>query len=193
MGPEDTHLVAQSQNGDLRACNAIVERYQGRTFSLVARMLGDQGHAEDVTQETFVAAYRAIGRFRGGSLRAWIFRIASNLSIDFIRSNRRRPEDSLDESLLKPAFQPPSHEESPEQHALRGELGTAIHRAILTLPQDQRATLVMVDVQGLSYEEASQATGASLGTVKSRMNRARARVRDSLMQQPELLPDRFRP
>ena len=139
-----------------------------------------------------MAAYRAIGRFRGGNLRAWLFRIASNLSIDFIRSNRRRPEDSLDESLLKPTFQPPSSEESPEQHALRGELGTTIHEAILTLPEDQRAALVMVDVQGLSYEEASQATGASLGTIKSRMSRARARVRDALMQQPELLPDRFR-
>ena len=83
-------------------------------------------------------------------------------------------------------------EESPEQAALRGELGDYIQRAIMTLPHDQKSALVLVDIQGLSYEEAAEAMGASLGTVKSRLSRARGKVRDYLVERPELLPDRFR-
>ena len=193
MQPEDAGLVRQSQRGDLAAFNAIVERYQTQVFNLAARMLGNRASAEDVTQETFISAYRAIGRFRGGSLRAWLLRIASNASRDFLRASRRRPEFSLDESLLNPGFQVPQAGESPEQQVISGELGAEIQRAILSLPEDQRTVLVLVDVQGSSYEEAADVTGASLGTVKSRLSRARARVRDYLLQRRELLPEQFRP
>ena len=169
-----------------------VERYQSYVLNLSARILGNRTLAEDVAQETFVSAYRAIGRFRGGSLRAWLLRIAQNGSRDVLRSSRRRPEDSLDEALINPSFQVASREESPEQGTLRRELAAEIQRAILTLPEEQRATLVLVDVQGLSYEEAAEATGVSLGTVKSRLSRGRARARDYLAQHGELLPDEFR-
>ena len=188
----DSELVSRSQRGDLGAFNIIVERYQTQVFNLVARMLGNRTWAEDVTQDAFISVYRAIGKFRGGVLRAWLLRIASNASRDMLRSHRRRREESLDQSLLDTGFQVASSEESPEQQALRGELGAEIQRAILDLPEDQRAVLVLVDVQGLSYVEASEATGASLGTVKSRLNRARARVRDHLLTHGELLPDQFR-
>jgi len=109
-----------------------------------------------------------------------------------MRGSARRPEQSLDESLENPFFQPASQEESPEDHALRGELNAQLQQAILSLSADHRAVLVLIDVQGLSYEEAAEATGASVGTVKSRLSRARARVRDALMQHRELLPDRYR-
>ena len=148
--------------------------------------------AEDAAQETFISAYRGMGRFRGGSLRAWLLRIASNVSLDFIRASRRRREESLDQFLLNPGFQVSSSAESPEQQALRGELGAEIQRAILDLPEDQRVVLVLVDVQGLSYEEAAESTGASLGTVKSRLARARKRVRDNLVRRRELLPEQYR-
>ena len=193
MEPADAELARRSQEGDLDAFNAIVVRYRSQVFNLAARFLGDPAAADDISQETFISAHRAIGGFRGGSLRAWLLRIASNASRDFIRASRRRPADSLDRSLENPSFQVASGGESPEQHALRGELGAEIQRAILSLHEDQRAVLVLVDVQGLSYEEAAQAVGASIGTVKSRLNRARRRVRDSLMQRRELLPDQFRP
>ena len=188
----DSELVGRSQRGDLGAFNMIVERYQIQVFNLVARTLGNRVWAEDVTQEAFISAYRAIGRFRGGTLRAWLLRIASNASLDMLRVNRRRREESLDQSLLDTGFQVASSEESPEQQALRGELGAEIQRAIHALQADQKAVLVLVDVQGLSYGEASEVTGASLGTVKSRLNRARARVRDQLLMHGELLPDQFR-
>ena len=192
MEPDEAALVSRSQGHDLSAFNQIVERYQSRVYNLAARILGDRTTAEDVAQETFVSAYRAIGRFRGGSLRAWLLRIATNRSYDFIRSHRRRPERSLDQSLENPSFSVESPDPSPEQLALSGELGDHIQRAILTLSEHQRTTIVLVDVQGLSYEEAAEATGASLGTVKSRLSRARSAVRDVLLLQPELLPQQFR-
>jgi RNA polymerase sigma-70 factor (ECF subfamily) len=143
----------------------IVERYQAQVLIVAWRVVGTRASAEDITQETFISAYRAIGKFRGGSLRAWLFRIASNLGVDFLRSSKRRPEDSLVQSLENRAFQVASGEETPEQAALRGELGGEIQKAILSLPDDQRVALLLIDVQGLSYAEA---TGASIGTVKSR-------------------------
>ena len=106
-------------------------------------------------------------------MRAWLSRIASNLSYDLLRSRKRRPEQSLDQSLENPGFQVRSEGDSPEQLAMNSELGAEIQRAILNLPQDQRTLLVLIDVQGFSYEEASEATGVSTGTVKSRLFRAR--------------------
>ena len=192
MQPDEAELVARSQGHDLSAFNQIVERYQSQVYNLAARILGDRTTAEDVSQETFISAYRAIGRFRGGSLRAWVMRIASNRSYDFIRSSRRRRESSLDESLESGQFHAASGDPSPEQMALSGELRDEIQRAILSLPPDQRTTLALVDVQGLSYQEAAEATSVSLGTVKSRLSRARSGVRDLLLQHGELLPQQFR-
>ena len=192
MQEADADLVSRSKGGDLGAFNMIVERYQARVFNLTARILGNRTSAEDVTQETFISAYKAIGAFRGGSLRAWLLRIASNASRDFLRTSRRRPAESLDQFLLNPSFQVRSGDESPERYTLRRELGAEIQRAILSVPEDQRTAVVLVDVQGLSYDEAAEATGVSLGTIKSRLSRGRARVRDHLLQHGELLPEQFR-
>lgn len=192
MDAEDSELVVRSKDGDLQAFNFIVQRYQSQVLNLSARIIGDRGRAEDVTQETFISAYQAIGRFRGGSLRAWLMRIAANASRDSLRGSRRRPEQSLDESLESASFQPVSAEPSPEEHAERSELNAELQKAILALSDDQRAVLVLIDVQGFSYEETTESVGASIGTVKSRLNRARRRVRDILMERRELLPDRFR-
>ena len=192
MELEDSQLVARSREGDLAAFNVIVERYQAQVLSVAWRVVGTRASAEDITQETFISAYRAIGKFRGGSLRAWLFRIASNMGVDLLRSSKRRPEDSLDQSLENPAFQVASGDETPELAALRRELGGEIQKAILSLPDDQRVALLLIDVQGLSYDEAAEATGASVDTVKSRLSRARGKVRDILVKRPELLPDKFR-
>jgi RNA polymerase sigma-70 factor (ECF subfamily) len=192
MDAEDSELVVRSKDGDLQAFNFIVQRYQSQVLNLSARIIGDRGRAEDVTQETFISAYQAIGRFRGGSLPAWLMRIAANASRDSLRGSRRRPEQSLDESLESQSFQPVSAEPSPEEHAERSELNKELQKAILALSDNQRAVLVLIDVQGFSYEETTESVGASIGTVKSRLNRARRRVRDILMERRELLPDRFR-
>ncbi len=192
MEIEDATLVERSRNGDLEAFNQIVRRYQLRVYNLAARILGDRTAAEDVAQDTFVSAYKALARFRGGSLRAWLLRIASNLCYDRLRSAKRRPEQSLDEAMESPGFHVPSRDPSPEQQAISRELHDHVQRAILGLPFDQRNTIMLVDVQGLSYEEAAEAMDVSMGTVKSRLSRARAAVRDALMAHRELLPDKFR-
>lgn len=185
-------LIAQSRKGDLDSFNRLVELHQGQVYGLALRMLASAASAEDATQETFLSAFRNISAFRGGSFRAWLLRIATNACYDQLRSPQRRRSVSLDGMLEDPAWQPRSPAESPEEHALRSELSREISRGLEGLPAEQRAVLVLSDVQGLSYEEIAQATGSSLGTVKSRLSRARARMRDYLAQHGELLPDRFR-
>ena len=192
MQTDEADLITRSQSGDLDAFNAIVERYQLHVYNLSARIMGNMASAEDATQETFISAYRAIRRYRGGSFRGWLLRIATNQCYDMLRAMKRRPADSLDEALLNPAFQVASSGDSPEQLSIRGELAEQIQRAILTLPEEQRVVIVLIDVQGYSYEETAQAAGASIGTIKSRLSRARARLRDHLKQHMELLPEEFR-
>lgn len=192
MQPADTELANRSKQGDLEAFNTIVERYQRQVFNLSARILGNIASADDATQETFISAHRSMAKFRGGSLRAWLLRIASNQCYDILRASKRRPADSLDQSLMNPSFRVPSTGDSTEHQVLQGELAQEIQRGILTLPEDQRTVLVLIDVQGLSYDEAAEAAGVSIGTVKSRLSRARARVRDYLKEHRELLPDEFR-
>ena len=108
MQPDEPQLVDRSRDGDLSAFNAIVERYQSQVYNVSARILGDRHLAEDVTQETFIKAHRSIDGFRGGSLRAWLLRIASNLSLDATRSRKRRPAESLEAASERPGFSVPS-------------------------------------------------------------------------------------
>jgi RNA polymerase sigma-70 factor (ECF subfamily) len=152
-------------------------------------MLSDHEAAADATQEAFISAYRAIGRFKGEQFRTWLFRIATNACLDMLRSRKRKPTQSLyahshdsDEEAepLPVADLDPTID--PESSALRAEVASAIQDGLDSLPDDQRIALVLVDVQGLSYEEAATVTGANLGTIKSRINRGRARLRDYLRE-----------
>ena len=192
MQPDEPQLVDRSRDGDLSAFNAIVERYQSQVYNVSARILGDRHLAEDIAQETFIKAHRSLNGFRGGSLRAWLLRIASNLSLDATRSRKRRPAESLEEASERPGFSLPSDAPGPERQALQAELREKIQDCIMALPDDQRAVIVLVDVQGLSYDEAAQTIGGAIGTVKSRLSRARRRLRDALMEHRELLPAQFR-
>jgi len=193
--PEDSRLVALTQEGDLAAFNALVETYQGQVYNLCWRMLGLREAAEDATQEAFLAAYRNIRGFRGPSFRAWLLRIAANTAIDELRRRRRRPQVSLETpaSGSETALDLPDPSAGPEECALRREQARHIQAALLTLPLDQRLAVILSDVQGLSYEEVGQAMGSSLGTVKSRLSRGRARLRRYLLEQGELYPPGQRP
>ena len=192
MNIGDLELIRRSKEGDLDAFNEIVARYQRQVFNTAARILGGTSHADDATQETFISAYRAIGSFRGVNLAPWLLRIAKNQCYDMIRSMRRRPADSLEENLANPSFVRAQSGGSAEDETLRSELGAEIQRAILSLPVDQRLVVTLIDVQGFSYEEAAEAAEVSIGTVKSRLSRGRARVRDHLRGLGELLPPEFR-
>lgn len=192
MNLGDLELIRRSKEGDLDAFNQIVERYQRQVFNTAARILGNSAQADDATQETFISAYRAIGRFRGVNLAPWLLRIAKNQCYDMLRSARRRPAYSLEENLTNPAFEPTGGDDGPEENALRSELAAEIQRAILTLPKEQRLVVTLVDVQGFSYDEAAEIAGVSKGTIKSRLSRGRAKVRDYLRRKPELLPPEYR-
>lgn len=172
--------MAAAQAGQLAAFNALVERYQGLVYNLCLRMLGE-GSAEDAAQETFFAAYRSIRSFRGGVFRGWLLRIAANQCYDQLRLRQRRPSVELadDEPLADP-------DPSPEGAALSAETMVSLERAIRQLAPDQRLCVLLVDVQGLGYDEAAQTMNVNLGTVKSRLSRARARLRELL--EPELRP-----
>jgi RNA polymerase sigma-70 factor (ECF subfamily) len=141
-----------------------------------------------------MSAFKAMPRFRGGSFKAWVLRIVTNACYDQLRARRRRPTSSLDDMegeadhspyLLDPA-------ERPDEAASRRELDRVIQAGILTLPADQRSILVLSDLQGMDYQEIAQATGLALGTVKSRLSRGRAKLRDYLLDHRELLPAQYR-
>ncbi|MEE8372961.1 MAG: sigma-70 family RNA polymerase sigma factor [Dehalococcoidia bacterium] len=190
---EEQDLISRSKEGDVQAFNELVERYERLVYNVVLRMMGDSAAAEDVTQDTFVSAYKAIGKFRGGNFKSWLLRIATNNCRDRFRSAQRSRAMSLDALMLQ--SEPPSladDSESPEDHALRRELGQALNEGLRSLPPDQRLIVVLCDIQELSYEEASEAAGCSLGTVKSRLNRGRTRLRDFMLTRRELLPAEFR-
>jgi RNA polymerase sigma factor (sigma-70 family) len=194
MANEEQRLVEAGQRGDVEAFNQLVRLYESRVYNLCYRMLGDADAAADVAQDTFISAYRNLHRFRGGVFRSWLLRIATNACYDALRARKRRPSVSLDaaqEADDGQGFDIPDPSESPDDAALRRELAAAIQRGIDELPDDQRVVVILSDVQGLAYEEIAEVTNTNLGTVKSRLSRARARLRD-ILRAGELIPSKFR-
>jgi RNA polymerase sigma-70 factor (ECF subfamily) len=191
--PDEPALLEQARAGDLAAFNALVEHYQGAVYNLCLRMLGAQQAAEDATQEAFIAAFRNLRSFRGGAFRSWMFRIASNTCYDDLRRRRSRRAESLDEARSdERQIDPPQPGPAPEELAEQAELRVAVHASLARLPDDQRLAVILCDLQGLDYAEISRVMQCSLGTVKSRINRGRLRMRDLLQEHGELLPERFR-
>ena len=186
---EESQAIAQSQLGSTAAFNQLVAVYQRLVYNAAYRILSDPDAAADATQEAFLSAFRAMRDFRGGSFKAWLLRIATNACYDQLRYKQRRPTASLDALLLEdeePASMPGTLE-GPEEYVLRRELSAQVQRGLMTLPVEQRTVLILSDVQGFTYEEIATTTRASLGTVKSRLSRAREHMRDYL-QQRELSP-----
>ena len=193
---DERELAERSHAGDLDAFNTIVVAYQDRVYGLCLRMLGSPQAAEDAAQDAFLSAYRNAGRMRGQNLRAWLFRIAANVCIDEIRRRRRRPQLSLEtpapEGDDARPLDVPDPAAGPESLALRGELGEALQQELLGLPPDQRLAVILCDVEGLSYDEIATTMESTVGTVKSRISRGRARLRESLRARPELFGDLVR-
>jgi RNA polymerase sigma-70 factor (ECF subfamily) len=192
---DTTDLIAAAQKGSLDAFNTLVLAYQSQVYNLARYILHDDAAADDATQEAFISAYRALGDFRGGSFRAWLMRIVANACYDALRLHKRRPTVSWDEFEDLDEDSNPylvDHGESPEERLQRRELGALLDRALAGLPQDQRMVLVLVDRLGYTYEEVAQVMNMRMGTVKSRLFRARARMREALLVEPDLLPTRYR-
>ncbi len=194
---DETALIELAQHDDLDAFNRLVLAYQSMVYNQAYRMVGDQDTAEDAAQDAFIIAFRKLGTYRGGSFKAWLLRIVTNLCYDELRRRKRRPTTPLeptdqdDDEIESPRWlSDPS--ETPEQAAERVELSQALQSCLEGLPPDFRAIVALVDIQGLDYAEAAQAMGRPLGTVKSRLARARIRLRNCLQGYQELLPASFR-
>ena len=189
MERSEVNLITAAQRGELGAYNELVLNYQGLAFSVAYGILGDRDAAADATQESFLKAFRFIRSFRGGSFKAWLTRIVANACHDHLRTLRRRPTTSLD-AMLDPDWNPRLTDRSrgPVQLAEDDDLTRLLRLGLLSLPDDQRTVLILSDVEGFNYQEISQATGLALGTVKSRLSRARAKMRSYLLGQPDLLP-----
>lgn len=191
---DEQALIAKARKGDARAFNQLVLLYQSMAYNVAYRILSDPDAAADATQDAFLSAFKAMRKFRGGSFKAWLLRIVTNACYDQLRVKKRRPTSSLDDLPVETdhtqyLFDPA---EQPDEFVERRELNAMIQGGIATLPEDQRVVLILSDVQGLSYQEIAEIMGLSLGTVKSRLSRSRAKVRDHLVQQRELLPARYR-
>ncbi len=192
---DEVSLIAAARQGRVDAFNDLVLAYQQQVYNLAYRILGDPASAADATQEAFISAFQSIARFRGGSLKSYLMRIVANGCYNELRRRKRRPATSFEDfgevdEEANPALI--NGHEGPEEYAERQEMARVIQAGIETLPPDQRITLVLSDVQGLSYQEIAEATDVPLGTVRSRLARARGKLRDYLRIHGELLPAQYR-
>jgi RNA polymerase sigma-70 factor (ECF subfamily) len=193
---DEPALIQAARKGDLDAFNTLVLAYQHQVYNLAYRIMSEEAAAADATQEAFISAYKHLKSFRGGSFKSWLLRIVTNACYDDLRRRKRRPATSLDELADgedgEAEFDVPAPDDGPETIAQRHELTELIQLGITTLPDDQRIVLVLSDIQGMSYEEIATTTNSNLGTVKSRLSRARAKLRDYLQGRGELLPEIYR-
>ncbi len=191
---DEGKLLQYAQEGDLDAFNRLVIAYQTMAYNVAYRILGDEPAAEDATQLAFISAYRHLTSYRGGSFRAWLMRIVTNSCYDELRRIKRRPTTALEpltedgEDEIESPTWLADGAPSPEEQMENAELEHAIQDCLNRLPDDFRTVLVLVDVQGLDYTEVSDSTGNPLGTIKSRLARARMKLRDCLQRFKELLP-----
>lgn len=181
---DDRLLVERVQKGDSRAFDLLVLKYQGRITALVMRFVQDAHEAQDVTQEAFIKAYRALQNFRGDSaFYTWLYRIAINTAKNHLVSRNRRPP-GVDVDASDAEFFDGEHGlkdiDTPERMLLRDEIGRAVENCIARLPEDLRVALTLREYDGLSYEDIAEVMQCPVGTVRSRIFRAREAVDKAL-------------
>lgn len=197
MLTNEAALIQDAQHGDLEAFNRLVLAYQDLLYNTALRILGDDAIAADATQDAFISAFRNITTYRGGSFKSWLMRTVTNACYDELRRQKRRPSVPLeptnndDEEMESPRWLTDTSM-TPEQRFEADELEHAIQHCLNALPTDFRTVVVLADIQGLDYTEVASTASVPLGTIKSRLARARGRLRDCLQGFRELLPASFR-
>ena len=182
----DQKLVQRAQRGDLRAFDLLVLKYQGRISALVSRYISDPGEVEDVTQEAFIKAYRALERFRGDSaFYTWLYRIAANAAKNYLvaKGRRLRSAASIEDAETFDGFGLSSDSGSPEAIAMGDELVSVVDAAMQALPEELRAALTLRELEGLSYDDIAEVLGCPVGTVRSRIFRAREAIDERVREQ----------
>jgi len=194
---DEPALIREAQHGNLEAFNTLVLAYQDIVYNTALRILGDEDLAADASQEAFISAFRALNSYRGGSFRAWLLRTVTNACYDELRRKQRRPTTPLEpetedgDEVETPRWLADPNA-SPEEQLAQAELEHAIQHCLENLPTDFRAVVVLADIQGLDYTEVAAVVKKPLGTIKSRLARARLRLRECLQTFRELLPAAFR-
>ncbi|HEV8306739.1 MAG TPA: sigma-70 family RNA polymerase sigma factor [Methylomirabilota bacterium] len=169
--------MARLRAGEARAFEELVTAYQHRVFGVAVRMLGNGAEAEEVAQEVFLRVHRAIGEFRGeAKLSTWLYAITSRLCLSRLGGGERRLGREGEETLTRLR----NGRADPAAELERGELEAALHRAIAELPEDRRLVVVLRDLEGLAYEEIAGVLDLPVGTVRSRLHRARMDLKDKL-------------
>ncbi len=182
----DHQLVQRAQRGDLRAFDLLVLKYQGRIGALVSRYIADAGEVEDVTQEAFIKAYRALSKFRGDSaFYTWLYRIAANAAKNHLVAKGRRPgaDATIEDAEVFDDGGLVSETSSPEAMAMGDELAAVVEQALQSLPEELRAALTLRELEGLSYDDIAEVLGCPVGTVRSRIFRAREAIDEQVRQQ----------
>jgi len=175
----DQQLVKRAQKGDTRAFDLLVLKYQGRLAALVARYVQDSSEVEDVVQEAFIKAYKALSKFRGDSaFYTWLYRIATNAAKNYLVTRGRRPSADVDVSDAEFIEEAESLRESetPESHLFGQELADVVSSTLASLPEELRAALMLREFEGMSYEEIADVMACPVGTVRSRIFRAREAI-----------------
>ncbi|MBM4434796.1 MAG: sigma-70 family RNA polymerase sigma factor [Chloroflexi bacterium] len=183
-GAPGADLLRRARGGDGRAFEELAREAEAGLYRHVLRIVGNAQEAEDVVQDALLSSWKSLASFQGGSFRAWVFRIATNRSIDRIRARRRRGELPLEppEGAEAEWAEPAAEGADPVEIASRSEALAAVEEALEAVPAEQRAALLLRDVEGFSYEEIAHITAAEVGTVKSRIHRARLAVRNALVR-----------
>jgi len=189
----ESELILAARKGDVDAFKQLVLRYQDRIYNLAVRILGDEDDAGDIMQNTFLTAYLNLPRFRNGSFLSWLFRIATNSCYDIFRQHKRHPvmsmeDKDLGEEKLVPLDNISSSNMIPEVEYERHEFEEVVQHALNQLDIDQRVVVILVDQQEFDYQEAAQILRIPVGTVKSRLARARLRLRQLLNSTLDSVP-----
>ena len=182
----ENQLLYRAMDGDLHAFDELMRCYEKRLYALCFRLAGDKEDAMDCTQEAMLRIWRALSSYRKeASFMTWIYRITTNTCLDVLRKKKVRPQVSLD-ALTDAGFTVKDENGNPEDYAITQARRLALQAGIQALTPDMRAALVLRDIQGFSYEEVAVILDTPLGTVKSRINRGRERLRSLLFQNTEL-------
>jgi RNA polymerase sigma-70 factor, ECF subfamily len=190
-------LIQAAQRGDLDAFNLLILRYQNLLFGIALRLLNDEDAAADAVQEALISAFRRFSTFRGDSLKSWLARVVVNACYDEMRKKRRQHSIPLEQfnaegDEIETSYWLVDPQADPEVQFESSELESVIQGNLDKLPAIYRLMLVLVDIEGMSYEEAAMAAGVPVGTVKSRLARARLQMQRSLQLSGELLPASYR-
>ena len=189
----EQELVSRARAGDTAAFEQLMLDNQDRVYTLCLRMTGNREDALDLAQETFLNAWRGLSSFQGNSsFSTWVYRLASNACIDFLRKRKRRQQGESPHSLddeEAPLPEPADPRGSPEEELERRELRRAVERGLQALPDHHRQVLVMRELSGMSYQEIGAVLDLDLGTVKSRIARARLALKKFLVQEGNFSPE----